>query len=1016
MFWKAAAIVTILFASATFAADGTPVDHARLVAESFYRALAARDFDAASNLWSSDAPRRAERMRDLRTQIVRAGRPLLLRGVEIESTRVTAGDRVELTLGVSLTGNTTQGERPVFSASRSRRRMSLREEGERWLIVMEQSLADELVALVTATSTEAEQAAIVASRPELATPELPAALIRSSILLRTSGDYVAAARLTALASSIAESLGDDAERANVLRETGAIAFSRGDYESALRSYGESAMLRQKAGDRGSLAVVLGNIGLVHRSIGDLPLAKSFYERSLAMSRAIGDDEGTATMIASLGVIHKDLGDYAVAARDFTIAADMQEKLKNFGGLASALNGLANTYRAQGNVVAARGSYEKALAVNLSMGNKAGAASVFNNLGSLALEEGDLRLARDFFQRSLALKQELGDKAGVALVQMNIGALAVRLAEFGDARCWFESTRVVFESLGAHADMAELRLNEAQLSFEQRSWSEAFQLASTAAAEAASVGKRGVQWRSQTLAGRALAKLGRNGEARRELEDAVRTVEALRTNIAGEEERSLYFERVVDPYHALVMLAWKEKERSEAFRWMELARGRVLLDVLRYGHASSNSTAAADRALIQESTRANTELARARNRRGSSKKILIGLVEQQEQARSALAESRRKRLAVDPQSRLREGQVEPLTLDEAEAMISEASALVEYSVTGDGVFAFVMTRRKGSVSSQVKRLDISSTDLRRRAERLHREISQRDLRFARESRELYRLLLGPLASSLRGVTRLIIVPDGPLWLVPFQALLDSKGQFLIERVTVSYAPSVSVIAAMEKKRRRPSGRLSLSAFDALTPPSIENLRSVYGPANTRIFLGADAQERNVKRELGNASIVHIAAHGFFDDRNPMHSHVQLTTTDTDDGMLEAWELLDVRATAEMAVLSGCETARGRTTEGEGMIGMTWALFVAGCPTSVASQWRVDAAMTSTLMSGFYRHLRDHRAGTLLAPAAAMRAAAIELIGTPEYRHPFYWAAFVVMGASEGSRPQPGQRVEKSSRKH
>jgi CHAT domain-containing protein len=104
-------------------------------------------------------------------------------------------------------------------------------------------------------------------------------------------------------------------------------------------------------------------------------------------------------------------------------------------------------------------------------------------------------------------------------------------------------------------------------------------------------------------------------------------------------------------------------------------------------------------------------------------------------------------------------------------------------------------------------------------------------------------------------------------------------------------------------------------------------------------------------------------------------------------------------AEIAVLSACETARGRVGAGEGMIGMTWALSVAGVPTTVASQWEVPSESTTKLMVAFHKNANavDRQNGKRVSKAHAWREAALEMIRNPRYRmKPFYWAGFVVVG--------------------
>jgi CHAT domain-containing protein len=116
------------------------------------------------------------------------------------------------------------------------------------------------------------------------------------------------------------------------------------------------------------------------------------------------------------------------------------------------------------------------------------------------------------------------------------------------------------------------------------------------------------------------------------------------------------------------------------------------------------------------------------------------------------------------------------------------------------------------------------------------------------------------------------------------------------------------------------------------------------------------------------------------------------------VLEAREIMQMDLKADLVVLSACETARGHISAGEGVIGLTWALFVAGTPTSVVSQWEVDSASTATLMLAFHRALKSEplESGSTFTTARAMQRAELQLLRSPQYAHPFYWAGFVVVG--------------------
>jgi len=132
---------------------------------------------------------------------------------------------------------------------------------------------------------------------------------------------------------------------------------------------------------------------------------------------------------------------------------------------------------------------------------------------------------------------------------------------------------------------------------------------------------------------------------------------------------------------------------------------------------------------------------------------------------------------------------------------------------------------------------------------------------------------------------------------------------------------------------------------------------------------------------------------------MYSHLALAAGDTnEDGLLEAWELTRLDLKADLAVLSACETARGRVGAGEGVIGLSWAMFIAGVPSLVVSQWKVESAGTRDLMVEFHRGLLAPPApgGARPAKAGALRRAALRLMKNPGTAHPFYWAGFVLVG--------------------
>jgi len=327
---------------------------------------------------------------------------------------------------------------------------------------------------------------------------------------------------------------------------------------------------------------------------------------------------------------------------------------------------------------------------------------------------------------------------------------------------------------------------------------------------------------------------------------------------------------------------------------------------------------------------------------------------------------------------------------------------------------------GAPELKVFTIPIKAKTLAARTQKFRDLLAQHDLGFKQEAAALYNLLLKPAESQLQGKTTLVIVPDGALWELPFQALSKGANRYLIEDAAISYAPSLTYLREMSRKRTpaQSSAANTLLAVGnpALAPQTLaraelatrgekfaplplaekeaQALAELYGAKQSTVYVGAAALEERFKAEAGNYRVLHLATHGVLNDRSPMYSHLLLSQTHNDakeDGLLEAWELMNLDLKADLAVLSACETARGHVGAGEGVIGLSWALFVAGVPTTVVSQWKVLDVSTQQLMVEFHRQLKTN---PQQGKAEALRQASLKVMKT--HPHPFYWASFVLVG--------------------
>ena len=326
-------------------------------------------------------------------------------------------------------------------------------------------------------------------------------------------------------------------------------------------------------------------------------------------------------------------------------------------------------------------------------------------------------------------------------------------------------------------------------------------------------------------------------------------------------------------------------------------------------------------------------------------------------------------------------------------------------------------------------------------------SDGDFKAKKGGAKLGNLLLGPFKNRLnRTIEHLVVIPDGVLNGIPFEALIleglqtapsagaRAPGTFLGERFAISYAPSfLSLVSIRERPRparpdmdllvvpdskpksfRHPATR-RLFEFPALTfvHEEVEAAVRPFSPERCLVLEDGRVSEETFKGlPLDRFKILHIATHGYYDNDNWERSGLLLERPvgSVEDGVLRPTDLYDLRLNSDLVVLSGCQTAKGRAPEGTGLIGLSVSFLAAGARAVLASLWDVDDQSTARFMERFYIYLAERK-----TIAEALRAARVDMIRSRD-RHPFFWAAFVLVGDGQGGlspirsrttgRPSPG----------
>ena len=897
----------------------------------------------------------------------------------------------------------------------------------------------ELATKLLAAKTESDQSALLADKPDLVTVELVQELRKQTEGLMQRRDFSQAMIALQLTRSIAERVGDEPGIAFAATNTGVVYFSRGEYQRALETFEGNLKLDALKHDRAMTARTLNNIGTIKRVFGDTLGALDYYQQSQRLAEEAGDKKILSNALNNVGVINRDLGDYARALEYFEKSLAFSEALGDKVAISQGLNNVGTIHGSQGNHAQALEYFQRALKIGQAADDKAMIANALNNIGLTNYRHRDYPQALDYYQQSLALREQLNDKRGAALTLNNIGLIYREQGDHKKALEYYQQSLAIREKLDDQAGMGYVLNHIGYLHYLQGDYQQALELSKRVIDIGTRLGNSDLMWTGYELAGRAHTSLKQFDEAEKELTTSINTIEKMRYLVGGGElARQRFFEDKLPPYMAMVELAFSRNRAVDALTYSELAKARTLLDVLRNGRIPINKAMSPEeqereRASNAELTLLNAQIYDERQRPKPNLERIAELEPRREKARLAHEAFLTSLYVKHPELKVQRGEAMPITAAEAAALIPDpATAIIEFVVADDKSYLMVLTADHKNAASPLKitlyPIKITANQLSERVGQFRRMLAERDLNYQDTARELYDLLLKPAEEQLRGRKMLCIVPDRSLWELPFQALQPRTGVHLIEDYTLFYAPSLSVLREVTKQpsvaarsssrpaktllafgnpqlNGKPGGTVrggdAETAFGPLpeAETEVKTLARFYGAANSHIFIGPEAREGVVKTEAPKYEVLHFATHGLLDNRNPMFSFLTLAQTGGDpneDGLLEAREIINMNLHAKLAVLSACQTARGWVGAGEGVIGMSWALFVAGVPTTVASQWKVDSQSTTSLMIEFHRRLTQRPANSKTAKAEALREAELGLLRTERYRHPFYWAGFVMIG--------------------
>lgn len=769
----------------------------------------------------------------------------------------------------------------------------------------------------------------------------------------------------------------------------------------------------------------------YRSIGYHHDAVASYTALDAVYKSYGIQ--ISEHLFSLGRLYREIGSIVKSLIFYHESYKFALRSSNRLLQAEIFNSIGVLYLEQEFYIKAEKYFFDSLDIYSSDDNLIGKEIVLLNLGVVYQRKNDKSLAEIYFKESYQKAIEHGNRDVMIAAGEGLGDCFRIAGDFKSAMAILDASLVLANETQDKMRIAEVLWRKSEVLFDMKQYDDSIELATQSLDISKRLQLTNLSVLASTLRARSMIKKNEVDLAIGVLKQAIASVEERRYQVAGQEQgRQLYFENKLTPYHLLINIYVEKGMMYDALTQMENIKGRIILDSLkmsggRLTYEEPDMNKLEEQKLNQVIVDLN-KLLRAEIQKKYQDQNRINRI------RGDLTDARLKH-SIHQDLLLATNSKIPIYDDVAKQFIShdfklaglDADTLyVGYTVTEDLTYTFAISPSgEEEIDLAIKTIEIRRVDLRKKISYFHAQLAQRSLNFTIASRDLYDLLIKPIEIKLNGKRKICIIPDDVLWGIPFQALTAPGERYLIEEYSVFYAPSLSVYLQM-LKRNTYSGESKENSLLAFGNPSLEGdtvkylkghqrdenfmplphaefevkaILSMFRNPKSKALIGQEAEERLFKSVVSEYRTIHMATHGVLDDQNPLYSYLLLSKKDDDqeeDGILEAREILNLDLSADMVVLSACETARGRIGSGEGLIGMSWAFFVAGCRSTVVSQWKIDSAGTAKFMIEFYKVLEKKRVEGKSSKSEALKIAAIMMMKNIRYRHPYYWAGFVTIG--------------------
>lgn len=788
-------------------------------------------------------------------------------------------------------------------------------------------------------------------------------LIREGERAWDQGDPQIARSLWLRALTHPEMASNSLSRARLLQHLATAEIRLKQHKEAESHLQTSLQLARQLGEISLQADALYVLGILASAQQDIPQAIVYQSEHLQLAQRLSNPKGIAMAHFELGLSRQKLQQLPQALNHLEAA---HNHLLQLNRDPPVIDALGKVERAIGDILFRLGDfdrsvrwYQQSLAQARTTGSKQAEALALARLAALHYEKRDYGQATGLNSQSLALAKTLRNLELQASLHINLGLIQHQQGNLRQAKRHYLQGLALAKKVNGAMLLGEVYNCLALVSGQEGNPEQAlsfYQIALRTFEQA-----RALRERARTLNNRAYTQLqtGALRAAEADLNEALNILDGLRTPL-NDQQRIALFSTQVSSYNLLQQVLVADRREPEALVASERGRAQAFL-----AHLSEQS----DRP------------------------------------------------------------VEPLTLEKVRALArSQQTTFIEYSLIPED--SFIHQGRSQGVAGRIYiwvvqptgTIHFTSVDLQEQNIDLDALIKASRAQIAERKsaaiilRHLHQLLVEPIAQWLPDDPgqKVVVVPHQELFLLPFPALLDSKGRFLIDHHTLATTPSIQVIdPALHQGRHArhlaplPTAAEVLIVGNPVIPSQLDDLGLLalrgsqleaqqiqrdYFPHNASTLVGSQATETAIKAKMPMARVIHLAAHGVLEQRDKLENGaLVLADSGQDDGLLTYAEVSKLNLHADLVVLSACDSGRGVLT-GDGVVGLSRAFLGAGAQTVVVSLWRIPDDETSQLMHRFYGNLRIAKAGKTQALRNAMRSLKAS---RPQ---PIYWAGFTLIGDS------------------